>query len=172
MTEHAESAGALEPEFRSMRVDDISTISEIEREAFPTPWSEGAFHNELTNNHFAHYLVMELDGQIVGYAGMWLIVDEAHITNIAVRQGYRGRKLGERLLTQMQAAAVFLGAERMTLEVRVTNYVAQRLYAKLGFIPGGLRKNYYTDNGEDALIMWAELSRVEGVEMPYDRAES
>jgi ribosomal-protein-alanine N-acetyltransferase len=169
VAEQVQEAAMDGPQFRSMRLADIPVIFEIEQEAFPTPWSEGAFHNELTNNHFAHYLVMELDGEIVGYAGMWLIMDEAHITNIAVRNGYRGRKLGERLLTQMQATAVFLGAERMTLEVRVTNYVAQRLYAKLGFIPAGLRRNYYTDNGEDAMIMWAELSRVEGAEAPYDR---
>lgn len=168
MAEHMEEAGIEAPQFRSMRVDDIPVICDIELEAFPTPWTEGAFHNELTNNHFAHYLIMELGGVIVGYAGMWLVMDEAHVTNIAVRSGYRGRRLGERLLTQMQAAAVFLGAERMTLEVRVTNYIAQRLYAKLGFIPAGLRKNYYTDNGEDAMIMWAELSRVEGVELAYD----
>lgn len=143
--------------FRSMRLDDVAAICEIEAEAFTTPWSAGAFHNELTNNHFAHYLVMELDGDIIGYGGMWLIVDEAHVTNIAVRAAHRGKKLGERLLLQLQAAAVFLGAERMTLEVRVSNTIAQRLYAKLGFIPGGLRKGYYTDNGEDAMIMWAHL---------------
>jgi ribosomal-protein-alanine N-acetyltransferase len=143
-----------------MRLDDIDAICEIEKEAFTTPWSAGAFHNELTNNQYAHYVVMELDGYIIGYAGMWLIMDEAHITNIAVREKYRGRKLGERLLLQMQSAALFLGAERMTLEVRVSNTIAQRLYAKLGFIPAGLRKQYYTDNGEDAIIMWAHLRRI------------
>lgn len=147
-------------QFRSMRIDDIDTICDIERESFSTPWSAGAFHNELTNNHFAHYIVMELDGEVVGYGGMWLIVDEAHITNIAVRTQYRGRKLGERLLMQIQSAAIFLGAERITLEVRASNVIAQRLYAKLGFIPAGLRKGYYTDNGEDAIIMWAHLRRI------------
>lgn len=143
-----------------MRVDDIPTICDIEQESFPTPWTAGAFQNELTNNHFAHYIVMELDGVVAGYAGMWLIMDEAHITNIAVREPYRGKKLGERLLLQMQSTALFLGAERMTLEVRVSNRIAQRLYAKLGFIPAGLRKGYYTDNGEDAIIMWAHLRRI------------
>jgi ribosomal-protein-alanine N-acetyltransferase len=147
-------------EFRSMCIEDIDTICAIEQEAFTTPWTAGAFHNELTNNHFAHYIVMELDGEIVGYGGMWMIVDEAHITNIAVRAPYRGRKLGERLLMRLQSAAVFLGAERITLEVRTSNIVAQRLYAKLGFIPAGLRKGYYTDNGEDAIIMWAHLRRL------------
>ncbi len=120
-----------EPQFRKMRLDDIPVIYEIEQEAFPTPWSEGAFHNELTNNHFAHYVVMELDEAIIGYAGMWIIIDEAHVTNIAVRSGYRGRGLGERMLLEMQAMAVCLGAERMTLEVRVSNVIAQRLYSKM-----------------------------------------
>jgi ribosomal-protein-alanine N-acetyltransferase len=158
--DNAERAYGESVHFRSMRLEDIETICEIEREAFPTPWTSSAFHNELTNNHFAHYLVMELNGEIAGYAGMWLIMDEAHITNIALRTHFRGKKLGERLLVQMQSAAVFLGAERMTLEVRVSNVVAQRLYAKLGFIPAGLRKGYYTDNGEDAIIMWAHLARI------------
>lgn len=158
--EQIERVDDAEPHFRSMRTDDIEAICEIEREAFATPWTAGAFHNELTNNHFAHYLVMELDGEIVGYGGMWLIMDEAHITNVAVRSGYRGRKLGERLLIQLQSAAVFHGAERITLEVRPSNIIAQRLYAKLGFIPAGLRKGYYTDNGEDAVIMWAHLGRL------------
>ncbi|MDF2923130.1 MAG: alanine acetyltransferase [Paenibacillaceae bacterium] len=145
------------PAFRPMKVDDIDFICEIEQEAFPTPWTPGAFHNELTNNHFAHYLVMEVDNAIAGYAGMWIIMDEAHITNIAVRTGYRGRKLGERLLLELRSHAGKHGAKRMTLEVRVTNRVAQNLYEKLGFRSVGVRKGYYTDNNEDALIMWADI---------------
>lgn len=160
MEEHVEHAGA-EPRFRPMRLDDIPVICEIERESFSAPWSEQAFRNELTNNHFAHYVVMECNGEIAGYAGMWIIMDEAHVTNIAVRARHRGKKLGARLLGYMQAAAVSLGAERMTLEVRVSNTVAQRLYAKFGFVPAGLRKGYYTDNGEDAIIMWAKLCRTD-----------
>jgi [ribosomal protein S18]-alanine N-acetyltransferase len=149
--------GAQAPLFRPMRVEDINTICEIEKEAFPTPWTAGAFHNELTNNQFAFYLVMELEGRIAGYAGMWIIMDEAHITNIAVRSPYRGRKLGERLLTELRGKARRQGARRMTLEVRVTNRVAQNLYEKLGFRSVGVRKGYYTDNNEDALIMWADI---------------
>lgn len=143
--------------FRSMRLDDIKAIGEIEKEAFTTPWTENAFHNELTNNHFARYMVMELDGRIAGYAGMWLIMDEAHITNIAVRREYRGRKLGERLLRELKATASYFGARRMTLEVRVSNRIAQNLYEKLGFRVEGVRRAYYSDNNEDALIMWAAL---------------
>lgn len=145
------------PVFRPMRTDDIETICEIEVEAFPTPWTPGAFHNELTNNHFAHYMVMEMEGVIAGYAGMWIIMDEAHITNIAVRTRFRGRKLGERLLLELSRKANMQGAKRMTLEVRVTNRIAQNLYEKLGFRAVGVRKGYYTDNNEDALIMWADI---------------
>lgn len=147
----------VSPVFRAMRVEDINTICDIEKEAFPTPWTAGAFQNELSNNHFAHYLVMEVDGAIAGYAGMWVIMDEAHITNIAVRSMYRGKKLGERLLTELRRKANNRGAKRMTLEVRVTNRIAQNLYEKLGFRSVGVRKGYYTDNNEDALIMWADI---------------
>ncbi|WP_068777526.1 ribosomal protein S18-alanine N-acetyltransferase [Paenibacillus sp. FJAT-26967] len=145
------------PIFRMMRLDDIPLICEIEQEAFTTPWSAGAFHNELTSNHFAHYIVMLVDGVVAGYAGMWLIMDEAHVTNIAISGKYRGRKLGEVLVRQMQHKARSLGAVRMTLEVRASNFIAQRLYDKMGFKYVGVRKGYYTDNNEDAIIMWAEL---------------
>lgn len=143
--------------FRAMQLEDIDEVCRIEQESFPTPWTAGAFYNELTNNHFAHYMIMELNGEVAGYAGMWIIMDEAHITNIAVRAPYRGRKLGERLLRELSQKAGFLGAKRMTLEVRVSNHVAQNLYAKLGFRAVGVRKGYYTDNQEDALIMWADI---------------
>lgn len=143
--------------FRAMKVEDIDAVCRIEHEAFPTPWTPGAFYNELTNNHFAHYMIMEYNGDIAGYAGMWIIMEEAHITNIAVRMPYRGKKLGEQLLRELSHTASFLGAKRMTLEVRVTNYVAQGLYTKLGFSSVGVRKGYYTDNNEDALIMWADI---------------
>ncbi len=88
---------------------------------------------------------------------MWTVIDEAHVTNIAVLRAYRGRKWGERLLRELMKTASDLGMQRMTLEVRVSNEVAQNLYRKLGFKPAGLRKGYYSDNQEDALIMWAEL---------------
>ena len=141
-----------------MRLSDIEEICRIEKEAFPTPWTSGAFYNELTNNQFAKYIVMEVDGNIAGYGGMWVIGDEAHVTNIAVRAEYRGRKLGERLVRELQRTAFLFGAQRMTLEVRVSNHIARRLYEKLGFYSVGLRRGYYTDNGEDAVIMWVDLA--------------
>lgn len=150
--EHAE-----EPVFRTMALADVPHIVAIEREAFTAPWSAEAFINELKHNHFAKYTVMELDGAIIGYGGMWTIMDEAHVTNIAVRTPFRGRGYGELLLRQMQERAIEHGSRSMTLEVRVTNEVAQNLYRKLGFRPSGVRPRYYTDNQEDALIMWADL---------------
>lgn len=143
--------------FRMMRYEDIPEVSAIEAEAFATPWSEQAFISELTQNQFAHYVIMEHEGRLIGYGGMWIIIDEAHVTNIAVTGEYRGRRLGERLMMELSARAVSLGADRMTLEVRPSNTVARRMYEKFGFEAVGLRPGYYSDNGEDAIIMWAEL---------------
>jgi [ribosomal protein S18]-alanine N-acetyltransferase len=151
----------LTPIYRSMTLYDVETIVRIERESFTSPWSEEAFRTELTQNHFAKYMVMEIEGEIAGYGGMWLIVDEAHVTNIAVREQFRGQGYGEKLLREMMKTASWLGALRMTLEVRVSNEVAQSLYRKLGFGPSGIRPGYYSDNREDALIMWAELAPFE-----------
>jgi ribosomal-protein-alanine N-acetyltransferase len=153
------NGGNLEQDslFRSMTLEDIDTIVQIEHESFTSPWSQEAFRTELTQNHFARYMVMERNETILGYGGMWLIVDEAHITNIAVREPYRGQGLGERLLRELMRTAAWLGAKRITLEVRVSNDTAQSLYRKLGFYESGLRPGYYSDNREDALIMWAEL---------------
>lgn len=150
---------AVQPEFRSMQLSDVPIVCEIEQESFPTPWTEGAFVNELTNNHFAHYVMMELDGVVAGYGGMWLILEEAHVTNVAVRPPFRGRGLGERLMAELMNKAAFLGALRMTLEVRVSNKIAQRLYEKMGFYAAGVRRKYYTDNNEDAVIMWVDLPK-------------
>lgn len=161
LNEHYQTA-ATDPDtvrFRAMSEEDVPVICEIEKESFTTPWTAGAFHNELTNNQFAKYIVLEYDGEIAGYGGMWLIMEEAHVTNIAIRQKYRGQKLGERLLTEMQQKASLFGAQRMTLEVRPSNEIAQRLYEKKGFRSVGVRRGYYTDNHEDAIIMWADLPK-------------
>ena len=143
--------------YRSMSMDDIPAILAIEQEAFSSPWTEEAFVNELRNNMFAKYVVMEYGGHLIGYGGMWIIVDEAHITNIALLPEYRGMKLGEALMAKVMELAREMGAMRMTLEVRVSNERAQSLYRKFGFEEGAIRKQYYTDNMEDALIMWVNL---------------
>jgi ribosomal-protein-alanine N-acetyltransferase len=159
MTDYRNEA-PLEPlVFRFMTLEDIPSVLVIEREAFTLPWSPEAFVNELTHNHFARYMVMDYNGDIIGYGGMWTIMDEAHITNIAVREDFRGKGLGERLLRELQRTAAFFGSNSMTLEVRVSNERAQNLYRKLGFKSSGIRPGYYSDNHEDALIMWAELER-------------
>jgi ribosomal-protein-alanine N-acetyltransferase len=121
------------------------------------PWSREAFSNELNNNKFAVYIVLEINKKVAGYCGVWVIVDEAHVTNVAILPEYRGRKLGEALMCKLVDVVKKMGARTMTLEVRVTNYIAQSLYRKFGFQNGGIRKNYYTDNQEDALVMWVKL---------------
>ena len=150
--------------FRAMQMNDIEQICAIELICFPTPWTAEAFRNELLYNQFARYVVMTWQGEIIGYAGMWVILDEAHITNIAVREEYRGRGLGERLMRELIAQAIANGMKRMTLEVRTSNYIAQKLYEKFGFRAEGTRRAYYSDNNEDAIIMWADLPVVDGYE--------
>lgn len=136
---------------------DVDAVLKVENEAFTTPWSRAAFEAETSDNELAYYLVVDVGGAIAGYAGMWLIIDEAHVTNIALAAAYRGAGLGEKLVRSLMELARERGAISMTLEVRVSNEKAQALYTKLGFVSRGKRRNYYTDNREDALIMWCEL---------------
>jgi len=140
-----------------MNEKDIDQILEIEHASFTTPWSRESFENELRKNQYAHYTVLEDEEGVFGYCGMWIIIDEAHITNIALLPKYRGKKLGEALLKKVMEIARGKGAKTMTLEVRISNDIAQSLYRKLGFQNGGIRKNYYTDDHEDALVMWVNL---------------
>lgn len=143
--------------FRFMREEDIDQILEIEHVSFATPWSREAFYNEVNHNKFAVYIVIEQANKLIGYCGVWIVVDEAHVTNVAVLPEFRGQKLGEALMRNLITVARDRGAVSMTLEVRKTNYVAQSLYRKLGFQDGAIRKNYYTDNQEDAIVMWVKL---------------
>ncbi|WP_163102975.1 ribosomal protein S18-alanine N-acetyltransferase [Peribacillus alkalitolerans] len=142
---------------RLMTDRDLEDVLELEHQSFTLPWSKEAFYNELHHNQHAIYVVIEDKGKIVGYCGTWLIIDEAHITNIAILPSYRGRGLGEKLLTHMMNVTRSRNVVTMTLEVRVSNLVAQSLYEKLGFKKGGIRKNYYSDNGEDAIVMWVNF---------------
>ncbi|OYD56412.1 ribosomal-protein-alanine N-acetyltransferase [Fictibacillus aquaticus] len=143
--------------YRMAKISDIEDIVGIEQCSFATPWTAEAFHNEIVGNQFAHYMLIEENFQTIGYCGVWVVMDEAHITNIAILPEHRGRKLGVALLEQVMKLAKRYGAATMTLEVRLTNTPARKLYEKLGFQNGGIRKNYYSDNGEDALVMWVEL---------------
>jgi len=142
---------------RPMQVYDLKAILEVERVSFTTPWSLEAFKTELKDNEYARYLCLELEGQVIGYMGLWFILDEGHITNIAITPNHRGQHWGEFLMRSVMGKMVEQGMERMTLEVRASNSPAQALYKRLGFAIAGVRKGYYADTGEDALIMWAEL---------------
>ena len=142
--------------FRPMTSEDIDPVVALEQATFSSPWSREAFEEELATNLLAQYVVLEMEGKVVGYAGMWIVVNEAHIMNVAVEAPLRGRGLGELLMRHMLEVAAKSGAERMTLEVRRSNMTARKLYDKLGFVECGVRAGYYTDNGEDALLLWLE----------------
>ena len=136
-----------------MAVADIPAVHAIERRSFSTPWPENAYYEELTRNRMARYVVAKVGDEIVGYAGLWMIVDEGHITTFGVDPRWRRRGVGQRMLMHVADLAREQGATRMTLEVRVSNAAAQALYAKFGFVEAGRRAGYYSDDGEDALVM-------------------
>jgi len=137
----------------AMRLEDLDEVQRIEEASFTTPWPPNAYRSELMTNRLASYLVARIDGRIVAYGGMWLMVDEAHITTFAVHPRWRRQRLGERLLLAFLDLARDRHAREATLEVRLSNLGARRLYEKYGFRPVGIRPRYYSDNGEDALIM-------------------
>lgn len=139
-----------------MRLTDLPEVLAIERASFSSPWPPNAYRTELETNRLAHYLVVRAGRRIVAYAGIWLMVDEAHITTFAVAPAWRRRGIGERLLLALLDLAIDCHASEATLEVRLSNVPARRLYEKYGFRPVGLRPHYYSDNNEDALIMTTE----------------
>lgn len=143
---------ASEYTIRRMTEADVDGVAAVEAATFPTPWSRDAFASEM-KNVAARYLVAEKDGRVIGYAGAWIILDESHITNIAVLKEAREQGVGRALTHGLLQYLSNLGAAYATLEVRKSNEVAQNLYKSLGFIKLGVRKRYYEDNGEDALIM-------------------
>jgi ribosomal-protein-alanine N-acetyltransferase len=137
----------------AMTLDDIQAVNRIERASFPVPWPDYAFRQEIESNRLAHYLVVRAGGEIVAYGGMWMMVDEAHVTTFAVLPEWRRRGIGGRLMLAMVRLAGDLGARVATLEVRLSNVAARELYQRFGFRPVGIRPRYYSDNAEDALIM-------------------
>lgn len=141
---------------RPMQVADVPAVQSIERASFATPWPAQAYRQELETNRLAHYLVALIGAEVVAYGGIWLMVDEAHVTTFAVHPRYRRRRIGERLLLALLDLAVDRRAREATLEVRLSNLPARRLYEKYGFRPVGIRPRYYSDNNEDALIMTTE----------------
>ena len=141
---------------RRMSREDLDAVTAVEQATFAVPWSRESFRRELEQNVAARYLVAEADGQVIGYAGAWVILDESHITNIAVLEAWRGRGIGKQLTQALLQYLSNLGASYATLEVRVSNERAQNLYKELGFVSVGKRKRYYEDNGEDAFLMVCE----------------
>ena len=164
-----------------MQLEDLPQVRRIEKASFSVPWPRDSYRREILNNSRAWYFVARRTGveppppppprrfpfnlwppvpvtaeDVVAFGGMWLMIDEAHITTIAVGPEYRGRGFAEALIIEMVKLSRSRGATRMTLEVRMSNRVAQNLYRKYGFVDHGVRPRYYSDDREDALIMWSE----------------
>ena len=141
---------------RPMVMTDVDGVMAVEHDSFLTPWSRSAFEEELAQNRLARYIVAEENGMIVGYAGTWLVINEAHVTNVAVSGQRRREGIGRLLMQKLMDLARENDMESMTLEVRVSNAAARHLYEQLGFVEAGIRKNYYSETKEDALILWCE----------------
>jgi len=139
-----------------MREGDVPVVQEIEREIFSTPWPRNAYYRELASRNTAHYIVLRRDNEVIGYGGMWRMYDEAHVTTIGVRRDLHHTGFGRILFAGLVQAAYDMGAKWITLEVRTTNDNAMRMYEGFGFKVIGRRKGYYTDNGEDAIVMWSD----------------
>ena len=142
-------------EIAEMVAADITAVLSIEGLSFTSSWPQNAFVNEIRDNKLAHYFVGRIDGEIVAYGGIWVILEDSHVTTIAVHPNYRGRKLGEEMLIHLLDQAIAARASWITLEVRESNDVAQKLYRKYGFTTVSTRRGYYSDNNENALVMWA-----------------
>ena len=135
---------------RRARREDLEDIHYCENSSFDLPWSYAMLYDDIIENDNTVYLVVEKDGRIIGYGGMWIIFDEAHITNVCILPEYRGAGYGYRLMQELIEVSKEFGADAMSLEVRVSNKTAMKLYKKCGFSVHGIRKRYYSNNGEDA----------------------
>ena len=142
-----------------MTTEHIDEVLKIEEVASPEPWTRGIFTDELSSNQRAYYVAVagsRVEGpRVVGFAGLLMQVTDGHVANIAVDPLHRRRRIAARLLLALCRAGVARGARALTLEVRVSNHGARELYRRFGFAPAGVRPQYYANNGEDALIMWA-----------------
>ncbi len=138
-----------------MRRRHLRGVLRIEQQVYPRPWSIGLFMSELGYRGSRTYLVARVGTSVVGYAGLMMAGDDAHVTTLAVDPPWHRHKIGTRLLLELVRSALDLGARNLTLEVRAGNEAAQGLYRVFGFAPAGIRKNYYVETNEDALVMWA-----------------
>lgn len=143
---------------RLIEEKDLHDIIEISALSFSLPWSEASYMQELSNP-IAKYLVAVVDNKVVGFAGTWIVLNESHITNIAVHPNYRKQQIGSKLLEGLLKYCDSLGCTQYELEVRMSNKAAQALYSKFGFKENGIRKGYYADNKEDAILMWLQTKK-------------
>lgn len=146
-----------EPVFRRLQLDDLDRLMEIEQASFSDPWSRESYHSELGSNKLARYWGVFDDGQMLGFCGLWQVLDEGHITNIAIHPDYRRRGLAEWLLRRIAVECLLEDCFFLTLEVRSQNEAALELYAKLGFESKGVRTNYYHNPDDHAVLMWWDL---------------
>jgi len=148
------------PELRAvqvvpMRRRHLRSVIQIEAQVYPRPWTLGLFLSELNLHPARSYFVARVGGKVVGYGGLMISMEDAHVTTLAVDPIWQRHKLGQRLLVVLAREAVRLGSKNLTLEVRVSNLAAQGLYRRFGLAPAGIRKGYYLESGEDAIVMWA-----------------
>src|SRR5919109_1277016 len=148
--------GPADLEITRMRRRHLRGVMAIERQVYPRPWTPSLFIAEMSEPSNRSYIVARTGRDVVGYAGMICYGDEAHITTIAVDPEHQRRKIGTRLMFELIQSAIEMGARAVSLEVRVSNWGAQRMYTRFGFRPVGVRKGYYQETGEDALVMWAD----------------
>ena len=146
----------LDVQLVPMRRRHLRSVMRIETQVYPRPWSMSLFMSELALRSTRAYYVARVDGMVVGYAGLMMTVDDGHVTTIAVDPAWQRHKIGTRLLLQLAGEAIRRGATSLTLEVQMSNKAAQELYRHFGFRPAGVRRNYYVETNEDALVMWAD----------------
>jgi ribosomal-protein-alanine N-acetyltransferase len=159
----------VEIEVTRMRRRHLKGVMAIERQVYPRPWSPNLFLSEMSELRNRTYLVAKIGKDVVGYGGIMCYGEEAHVTTIAVDPQHHRKKIGTRLLYDLAQEAIRLGAQATSLEVRVSNWGAQRLYSQFGFRPLGIRKNYYQETGEDAVVMWADNIRSAGYREQLER---
>ncbi|HEX9696796.1 MAG TPA: ribosomal protein S18-alanine N-acetyltransferase [Actinomycetota bacterium] len=140
----------------TMKRKHVRDVLAVERQVYPRPWSAALFFSELSQKASRVYLVAEIEGEIIGYGGLMCHLDEGHITTLAVQPDFQHHQVGSKILYLLVADARERRVRTLALEVRVANWPAQRLYSWFGFRPVGIRRNYYAETGEDALVMWID----------------
>lgn len=168
----ASSSGGESLVTEPMRRSHLDDVMAIERTAYPKPWTEGVFEDELAmqSKGSRHYIVAKLSDRVVGYGGMIYMDDAAHVTNVAVDPSHRRRGIATEIMLDLAWEARRVGMASLTLEVRESNVSAQSLYRRFGFVPVGVRSKYY-ENRDDAIVMWCTdvqgddfLARLRGIE--------